>query len=226
VTRLSIPESGTSPVSAACDSAKASAAAPIDQVRVGPRDCPSPHALSTQVLRVLWGLCWLCAFRTSPWFVYGWRRFLLRAFGARVGRGAKILPSTRIWAPWNLTLGDYACLSHDVDCYCVARVTIGAHATVSQYSYLCAATHDVADPHMRLVTAPITIADQAWVCARVFIGPGVTIGQGAVAGACSVVIKDVPPWTIVCGNPACHLRDRRLRLSASSSRSPDTDNSP
>jgi putative colanic acid biosynthesis acetyltransferase WcaF len=147
-------------------------------------------------------------------------------FGARVGRRAKVFPSTRVWAPWNLTLGDFACLSHDVDCYCVAPVKIGSHATVSQYSYLCAATHDVADPHMRLVTAPITIMDQAWVCARVFVAPGVTIGQGAVAGACSVVVNDVPPWTIVGGNPARRLRERRLRRKTPSSPDREVDGSP
>jgi putative colanic acid biosynthesis acetyltransferase WcaF len=187
----------------------------IEKVRVGPRECPSPHSALNKVGRLVWGICWLCLFRTSPWFCHGWRRVVLRAFGAQVGRGAKVFPSTRIWAPWNLKLGDYASLSHDVDCYCVAPVEIGAHATVSQYSYLCTATHDVADPHMRLQIAPITVGDQAWVCARTFVAPGVTIGEGAVAGACSVVTKDVLPWTIVCGNPARPLRERHLRGSGS-----------
>jgi putative colanic acid biosynthesis acetyltransferase WcaF len=181
------------------------------EVRVGPRDCPSPHSIRNKLARVVWGICWLCLFRTSPWFCYGWRRLILRMFGAYVGRGAKVFPSTRIWAPWNLTLGEYACLSHDVDCYCVAPIQIGAHATVSQYSFLCTATHDVADPHMRLLSAPIKIEQQAWVCARSYVAPGITIAQGAVAGACSVVTKDVPAWTIVCGNPARPLRDRRLK---------------
>ena len=191
------------------------------EVRVGPRDCPSPHSLGNKVARLLWGICWLCLFRTSPWFCYGWRRMVLRAFGARIGPGAKVFPSTRIWAPWHLTLGEYASLAHDVDCYCVAAVNIGAHATVSQYSYLCTATHDVADPNMRLVSAPITVGGQAWVCAGVFVGPGVTIGEGAIAGACSVVTKDVLPWTIVCGNPALRLRERRLETGISPGPIPD-----
>jgi putative colanic acid biosynthesis acetyltransferase WcaF len=149
-------------------------------------------------------------FRTSPWFCHSWRRLLLRVFGARIGRGAKVFPSTRIWAPWNLTLGEYACLSHDVDCYCVSSISIGDHATVSQYSYLCGASHDLHDPHMRLVAAPVQIEDQAWVCARAFIGPGVTVGEGAVVGACSVVTRDVPDWTVVCGNPAKFVKYRNL----------------
>lgn len=120
------------------------------------------------------------------------------------------MPSTRIWAPWNLSMGDYACLSHDVDCYSVAPIRIGNQATVSQYSFLCAATHDVTDPHMRLLAAPIVISDQAWVCAGAFVGPGVTMNEGAVAGARSVVVKDVPAWNIVAGNPAKYIKMRVL----------------
>ncbi|MCK4373896.1 MAG: putative colanic acid biosynthesis acetyltransferase [Candidatus Brocadiae bacterium] len=143
-----------------------------------------------------------------------WRRFLLRLFGARIDRGARIHPSCRIWAPWNLEMGEYSCLSHYVDCYCVDNVRIGAHATVSQYCFLCTATHDESDPHMRLTTAPITIEDQAWVCADVFVGPGVTIGQGAVVGARSSVFDDLPPWKVCYGTPARPMRDRTMaRLS-------------
>jgi putative colanic acid biosynthesis acetyltransferase WcaF len=106
---------------------------------------------------------------------------------------------------------EFSTLSADVDCYCVAPVKIGAHATVSQDAVLCTATHDVSDPHMRLLTAPVNVADQAWVCAGVFVGPGVTMAQGAVAGARAVVMTDVPAWTIVAGNPAREIRKRVLR---------------
>ena len=135
---------------------------------------------------------------------------MLRCFGARVGKGVKVMPSVRIWAPWNLVLEEESTFGHHVDCYCVDTVRIGAHATVSQYSYLCTATHDVSDPNMKLVTKPITIEDQAWVCADVFVGPGVTIGEGAVAGARSVVVGDVEEWTIVAGNPAEPIRQREI----------------
>jgi putative colanic acid biosynthesis acetyltransferase WcaF len=108
-------------------------------------------------------------------------------------------------------MDDFSTLSADVDCYCVAPITIGAHATVSQYAFLCTATHDVSDPHMRLVTAPIVVADQAWVCAGAFLAPGVMVAQGAVVGARAVVTKEVPAWTIVAGNPAREIRKRVLR---------------
>jgi putative colanic acid biosynthesis acetyltransferase WcaF len=108
-------------------------------------------------------------------------------------------------------MGDYSCLADDVDCYCVATVRLGEHATVSQYSYLCAATHDASDPKMALVTAPIAVGDQAWVCADVFVAPGVTIGQGCVVGARSSVFTDLPPWQVCYGSPARPQRERVIR---------------
>ncbi len=107
-------------------------------------------------------------------------------------------------------MGDYSCLGDDVNCYNVAPIHIGPHTTVSQYSYLCTATHDTADSHMVLLTSPIVIEGQAWVCADVFVGPGITIHEGAVIGARSSVYKDVPAWKICVGNPATPIKDRVL----------------
>ncbi len=185
------------------------------QVRVGKGDCPSPHSLNNKVGRILWAIAWTVLFRPSPRVFYGWRRMVLRWFGAKIGHNARIAPSVRIWAPWNLTVGEEASLGYSVDCYCVEPIRIGSHATVSQEAFLCAATHDVHDPHMGLVSAPIVIDDQAWVCARAFIAPGVHIGVGGVVGACAVATRDVAPWTIVVGNPARFLKQRDLRSSGS-----------
>ena len=189
----------TSPVAAAAS------------IRTDRQSCPSPHSSANKLGRLLWGAAWLLLFRPSPSFLRGWRRFLLRCFGARIGRGAKILPSARIWAPWNLVMGEEACLSHDTDCYNVAPVEIGPHATISQYAHLCAASHDITDPNMRLITAPIRIGPGAWICAGAFVGMGVTVGEGAVVGARAVAVKDVGPWAVVAGNPARFIRKRELR---------------
>jgi putative colanic acid biosynthesis acetyltransferase WcaF len=171
----------------------------------------SPLSRWNKLGRALWGVVWLLLFRPSPRPCFAWRRWLLRCFGARMGKGANVYSSCRVWAPWNLEMGDHSCLGFDVDCYCVDRVRIGAHATVSQYSYLCTASHDIRDPHMRLVTAPIAIGNGAWVCAGAFVGPGVVLGEGAVAAARAVVVKDVEPWAVVGGNPARFLGTRELR---------------
>jgi putative colanic acid biosynthesis acetyltransferase WcaF len=172
---------------------------------------PSPHGVGNRVARAAWGVVWAVLFRPTPKVCHGWRRLLLRAFGAKLGRGAVVHPTVRVWAPWNLEMGEYACLAPRVDCYSVARVRVGAHATVSQYSYLCTATHDIEDPGMRLVTAPIEIGDGAWVCADVFVGPGVTIGEGTVVGARSSVFEDLPSWTVCVGTPARAVRERVAR---------------
>ena len=161
------------------------------------------HSTRSRVARALWNATWILLIRPTPRGVlYGWRRFLLRMFGARIGRGAHVLPSCRIWQPWMLTMGDHSCLSEHVDCYSVDRVTIGAQAVVSQGAFLCTASHDISSPVMELTHAPIVVGPQAWVAARAFVGPGRTIGEGAVVGACSVVTRDVEPWTVVAGNPA------------------------
>lgn len=163
---------------------------------------------SNKISRSIWSLVWLLLYRPSPVPLHAWRRFLLRLFGAKIGTGAHPYPSARIWAPWNLYMGDHSCLSHQVDCYCVGNVMLGAHVTVSQYSFLCTATHDYNELGMPLLVAPIVIEDYAWVTADVFVGPGVNIGEGAVIAARSTVTRDVAPWTVVAGNPVKEIGKR------------------
>jgi len=107
-------------------------------------------------------------------------------------------------------MGDYSCLSEQVDCYCVDKIRIGAYTTVSQYSFLCTASHDYLDPGMPLVTAPISIGERAWVTADVFVAPGVSIGEGAVVLARSSVLQDIEPWVVAVGNPAKSIKPRVL----------------
>lgn len=180
-------------------------------MKVDVSHCPSPHSTRNKLARVLWGVVWVLFYRPSPKPCHFWRRFLLRIFGARIAPNAYPHASAKIWAPWNLEMGDFSCLSHHVDCYCVAKIKIGAHATVSQYSYLCTASHDIEAPDMPLVTAPITIGDGAWITADVFVGPGVSIGEGAVVGVRSTVLKDVEPWAVVAGNPVRFIKHRNLK---------------
>lgn len=139
-----------------------------------------------------------------------WRAFLLKLFGASIGKGCAIHPTVRVWAPWNLRLQDYVRLAPDADCYSVACIEIGSRVTVSQGAFLCCASHDISSPIMELTFKPIVIGSQAWVAAHAFIGPGVMIGEGAVVGACAVVTKDVQPWTVVAGNPARVVKRREI----------------
>ena len=166
--------------------------------------------IKNKALRAIWQLVWLTLYRPSPAMLHGWRRLLLRCFGATVASGAHPYPSAKIFAPWNLSMGKDSCLSRHVDCYCVDKVTLGSRVTVSQYSYLCSASHDYRKKSMPLITAPITIEDDAWVTADVFVGPGVTVGEGAVIGARSTITKDVPSWTVVVGSPPVEVGKRSL----------------
>jgi putative colanic acid biosynthesis acetyltransferase WcaF len=154
-----------------------------------------------QALRILWSFGrWLIILSPHPF--NGWRRFVLRSFGARVGHQARIQASTVIVMPWNLELGDWSAIGPEVYVYNLGRVRLGRRATVSYRSHLCAGTHDFSDPTMPLLKPAVTIEDDAWVGTEAFIGPGVTVGQGAMVAARAVVVRDVAPKTLVGGHPA------------------------
>lgn len=176
------------------------------------RNKRSPRYLA---MRVLWACVQLPFFPKMPKYLSPLRVALLRLFGARIGKGCMISSGARVWVPCNLQMGDHSTLGEGVRVYNLAPISLGANAVVSQFTYLCSATHDHADPAFRLIMKPITIHAGAWIAASVFISPGITIGEGAVVGACSVVTKDVPPWMICAGNPCRPIKPRVLRSAAS-----------
>lgn len=168
-----------------------------------PRTYSSPRiGFQSRMRRLVWSLAYYSLYRWTPVPMHAWRCVLLRVFGARIDQPAYPYPSARIWAPWNLEMHRGSCLADGVDCYSVAHVRLGQNVTISQGSYLCSASHDYNSSSFPMICAPIHIDDNAWVCARAFVGPGVTVGSGAVVAACAVVTKDIEPWTVVAGNPA------------------------
>lgn len=173
-----------------------------------------------KMLRTLWSIVWILFYRPSPRPLHGWRRFLLRCFGAKIGRLAHPYPSAWVWAPWNLEMGDHSCLADGVDCYSVAPIRLGAGALVSQRAFLCAATHDYEASAFPLVPKPIVVGAGAWVAAEAFIGPGVTVGSGAVVGARACVTRDVEPETVVVGNPARMVKRRTMKRMEGMDESP------
>jgi len=168
---------------------------------------PASLGLQSRVRRLLWGIIWFCLASWSQPF-HGWRRSLLRAFGAKVGKGVYIAPSARIWDPKNLVLDDFAAVADGADLYTMAAIHIGTYAVVSKRAHLCAGTHDIASPSFTLMAAPINIEPYAWVAAEAFVGPNVTIQEGAVLGARGVTVKDLNAWTVYAGNPVCEIRKR------------------
>jgi len=161
--------------------------------------------------RVLWSISWLFLARPTPPPLYAWRRWILRAFGARIGRDVRVYGNCRIWHPRNLTMEDGAVMGRGVLCYNQGHVTIGRDAVVSQDATLCASTHDVNDPLFPLLLRPIVIEAYVWIAAEAFVGPGVTVSEGAVLSARGVAMRDLGPWTVFSGNPAQPLRPRDPR---------------
>jgi len=165
-------------------------------------------SLANRIGRVFWNVVYIIFFRFSPKPFHSWRSFLLRLFGAKVGKGVHVYPKVTIWAPWNLILGDECGVANGVDLYSQGKITLGYRSIISQRVFLCAGTHDYTRQGHPLVTAPITIGDHAWVAAEAFVHPGVTIGEGAVIGARSVVNKDMPSWMVCAGHPCKPLKAR------------------
>lgn len=171
-----------------------------------------PYSRGAQLRRWCWVVTWTLLARPFPRsLMAGWKRWLLRRFGAHIAPTAVVYASARVFMPWNLVMDDYACLAGGVDCYNAAPVHIGANATVSQRAFLCTASHDITDPHHRQVERPIVVGPRAWVCAEAYVGPGVVVGDGAVVGARACVYKDVEPWTVVGGNPAKFIKKRVIK---------------
>lgn len=161
------------------------------------------------IRRVLWTFA-QPLFRISPRPCFGWRRFLLRCFGAKIGGSVHIYPSATVYFPWNLKVGDESAIGEQVFIYNLGRVTLGSRVTISHRAHLCAGTHDHTKPDFPLVRPPIVIGSDAWICADAFVGPGVTVGEGAIVAARAVAMKDVKPRSIVVGNPARESKKREI----------------
>ena len=150
----------------------------------------------------LWWIVQGTLFAASPQFAFAFRRFLLRLFGARIGRNALIRPSVRITYPWKVSIGDRAWIGDHAELYSLGRITIGNDAVISQLCYLCTGGHDPGLSDFPIFSKPIEIQAEAWLCADVFVMPGITVGRGAVVGARSLVTADVPPMAMARGHPA------------------------
>jgi len=176
----------------------------------------SPWTFRHRCARVLWYCIEATIFRFSPRPCYRWRNFLLRVFGAKIDRSCRIRSTVTIEIPWNLTVGAQTAIGDKVILYCLGPVTIGDRVTLSQYSHVCAGTHDFTKWTLPLLRPPIEIGDDVWIATDVFVGPGVKIGAGAVVGARSSVFKDLPAWQICVGSPARPIKERKMSPEMSS----------
>jgi putative colanic acid biosynthesis acetyltransferase WcaF len=169
-----------------------------------PRNFRGKNALTVQ----LWWLIQSTLFSLSPQFMYKWRSFLLRLFGAKIGKKVIIRPTVKITYPWKLSIGDYSWIGDDVNLYTLGEIEIGNNSVISQKSYLCAASHDYDKPDFPIWAKKITIEDECWLATDVYVAPGITIGRGTVVGARSSVFKDLPPGMVCIGSPAKPIKER------------------
>ena len=174
-------------------------------------------SLANRSLRALWLLTWTLLAAWTPPPLHRWRVFLLRCFGARMGTGCRIYGSSRIWYPPNLSMAEQSVLGPGVTCYNQGIVEIGRRAVISQRAHLCTGSHDITSSTFQLITRPITIGENAWVCAEAFVGPGVTLHPGAVLAARAVAFSDLDSWTVYRGNPAAPFKSRPNHRAARAS---------
>lgn len=159
----------------------------------------------------LWQFVESTFFRHSPWIANDFRCWILRCFGAKIGKKVVVRPTVKIPYPWKITIGDYSWVGEDVVLYSLAHIYIGSNTVISQRSYLCAGYHDYQSLRFEVLGDPVVIADQVWIATDVFIAPGVTVGKGTVVGARSSVFQSMPEYKICIGSPCRPIKDRRLR---------------
>ena len=162
----------------------------------------------SNIFVLLWWFIQGTLFRFSLHNMYGWRNFLLRLFGAKIGKGVKVRASAKFTYPWKVSIGDYSWIGDNVKLYSLDEIIIGSNCVISQESYLCTGSHDIKDPHFGLITKPIVIKDGAWIASDVFVYPGVTIHEMAVVAARSTVVRDVPANEVHAGSPAKFVKKR------------------
>lgn len=154
----------------------------------------------------LWWLVQATAFSCSPQFMYGWRNFLLRMFGAKIGKNVIIRPSVKITYPWKLEVGENSWVGDNVELYTLGNIIIGSNTIISQKSYICAASHDYMSPSFDIWSKDIIIGDGVWIATDVFVAPGVQVGNGSVVGARSSVYKNINMNTLNIGSPAVEVK--------------------
>lgn len=169
-----------------------------------PKDFRGKSKITVQ----LWWLVQASLFALSPQFMYGWRRFLLRIFGAKIGKSVIIRSSVRFTYPWKVKIGDYSWIGDDVVLYSLGEIHIGSNTVISQRSYICTGSHHYNSGNFEIFSKKTTIGNKCWLATDVYVAPSVSIADFTVIGARSSVFNDLPSNKVCVGSPAKPFKDR------------------
>jgi len=169
---------------------------------------PETFRGKSKVTVQLWWMVQATLFAWSPQVMYGWRRFLLRLFGAKIGKGVLIRSTAKVTYPWNVEIGDYCWIGEDNVLYSLGKITIGNHVAFAHKVYINTGGHDYTKPSFDIFAEPVVIEDECWLTNDVYVAPGVTIGKGTIIAARSSVLKNIPGNKICVGTPAVPIKDR------------------
>ena len=164
--------------------------------------------------RLAWMLVSGIFFKTGLFPFYGFKASLLKAFGAKVGKGLVIKPHVSIKYPWFLEIGEYCWLGEGVWIDNLGKVSIGSHVCISQGAYLLCGNHDYRKSNFELIVKNIVLEDGVWIGAKSIVAPGVVAGNHAVLTAGSVATGKLEPYAIYQGNPALFIKNRNLMLDS------------
>lgn len=156
----------------------------------------------------IWWITEKTLFAMSPQFFYGWRRLLLRSFGAKIGKNVLIRSSAKFTYPWKVTIGDNTWIGEETILYSLGEIKIGNNVAVAHGVYFNTGLHDYTKTDFPILSDKIIIDNECWITNDVYIAPGVTIGKGSVIGARSSVYKDMPSGWVCYGNPAKPVKQR------------------
>jgi putative colanic acid biosynthesis acetyltransferase WcaF len=147
-------------------------------------------------------------FKSGLFPVYGLKIFLLRAFGAKLGKHITIKPYVNIKYPWNLTISDHVWIGENVWLDSLEMITIGANSCISQGATILTGSHNYKRAAFDLITGPVILEDGVWIGAGAIVNQGITIASHAMLTSGSVATKSLEPYAVYQGNPAAKIRQR------------------
>lgn len=161
----------------------------------------SPWSKKARLMRLLWGVVGAVLWRWSPVGMWGFRRAILRLFGAKVGQRVLIHPGVKVIIPWNLELEDDVVVHDSAILYALGPIRVGKETEIGPQAHICAGTHDYTDPAFTLLRQPITIGERCVIGIGAFVAPNTVIADETILEPRCAIYADTEPGGVYIGNP-------------------------